>query len=235
MQPGPNIEVAQASVLGHLALHYREGDEARARHLLELLGCTLVDNGPSPGSDGFCTVLVDGTSANYADNVMFLSALTPEQAAVEARIDAALRAGEADEDPALGDFRASMHSKAESSSHIGIRYVTLDGLEQVIERIETAAAPDGALHGRVQLVKYRPRPSGDVAVDAPVADRIAQSPAFCGDEPVSFAPHWIQCFVTTDLCGFGILAFGSTFELDYVFDPFFDRPPSFGTPRADAT
>jgi hypothetical protein len=235
MQSDANIAVTPTSVVGHLALHYGEGDEAPARHLLDLLGCTLVDNGPSPGSDGFCTVLVDGTSANYADNVMFLSALTPEQAAVEAKIDAALHAGAADEDPALADFRASMLDKPESSSHIGIRYRTLEQLEQVLERIETAAAPGGPLRGRVRLVRYRPRPIGDAAVDAPVADRIAASPAFRGDEPLSFAPHWIQCFVTTDLCGFGILAFGSTFELDYVFDPFFDRPPSFGAPRTATT
>ena len=128
-----------------------------------------------------------------------------------------------------------MLGKPESSSHIGIRYGTLEQLEQVLASIETAAVPNGPLHGRVQLVKYRPRPSGNAAIDVPVADRIAASPAFCGDEPASFAPHWIQCFVTTDLCGFGILAFGSTFELDYVFDPFFDRPPTFGTPKAEAT
>ena len=165
MKSGPNIEVTHTSVIGHLALHYGQGDEASARLLLELLGCTLVDNGPSPGSDGFCTVLVDGTSANYADNIMFLSALTPEQAAVEDRIDAALRAGEADEDPALGDFRGSMQTKPESSSHIGIRYSTLERLEQVLASIETAAARNGPLHGRVELVKYRPRPSGDAAID----------------------------------------------------------------------
>ena len=47
----------------------------------------------------------------------------------------------------------------------------------------------------------------------------------------SFAPYWIQCFVTTDLCGFGILAFGSIFELDFVFEPFFSEPPTFGRRR----
>ena len=39
-----------------MALHYLPGDEAAARRLLEHLGCTLVDNGPKPGEDGFCTV-----------------------------------------------------------------------------------------------------------------------------------------------------------------------------------
>ena len=60
---------------------------------------------------------------------------------------------------------------------------------------------------------------------------MAASPVFTGDEKPAFADHWVQCFVNTDLCGFGILAFGSTFELDYVFDQFMDHEPSFGTKR----
>src|SRR5690242_12054960 len=85
---GPSI------VLGHLALHYRPGDEQPARRLLELLGCTLVDNGPAPGSDGFCTVLVDKGTGNYADNLMFLSALPPAQVAVEDAVRASVGAGD---------------------------------------------------------------------------------------------------------------------------------------------
>ena len=50
----------QLRTIGHLALHYGPGDQQGARRLLELCGCTLVDNGPSPGNDGFCSVLVDG-------------------------------------------------------------------------------------------------------------------------------------------------------------------------------
>ena len=44
----------------------------------------------------------------------------------------------------------------------------------------------------------------------------------------AFANHWVQCFVRTDLFGYGILAFGQTIELDVVFDPFFAQPPTFG-------
>ena len=32
----------------------------------------------------------------------------------------------------------------------------------------------------------------------------------------------------TDLFGYGILAFGQTIELDYIFEPFFVQPPKFG-------
>ena len=228
---GVDIATRQA-VLGHLALHYMPGDEHKARRLLELMGCTLVDNGPSPGADGFCTVLVNGSDANYADNIMFLSAVTPEQAAVEAAIRDALQAGGRREDPAVGKLRESMAVKPESTSHIGLRFRNLEELEQTLAGIEAAAAPGGELEGRIQLVKYPPRPGDDAAASATVAERVAASTAFSGGEPPSFAPYWIQCFVTTDLCGFGILAFGSTFELDYVFDPFFKEPPTFGRRRS---
>ena len=56
----------QNRTIGHLALHYGPGDEGGARRLLELCGCTLLDNGPSPGNDGFCSVLLDGATASHA-------------------------------------------------------------------------------------------------------------------------------------------------------------------------
>lgn len=221
------------AALGHLALKYGPGDEKQARRLLELLGCTLIDNGAAPGKDGFCTVLVNSTDANYADNIIFLSQMTPEHEAVENAVRAALRPGELDEDPAVTKYRNRIAEKPESVSHIGIRYRTLQELEQVLAAIETATAPGGELEGRASLVKYRPRPGGHSdRDDAAVAELVAASPAFSGEEPDSFAPHWIQCFVSTDLCGFGILAFGSLFEIDYVFDPFFAEPPTFGKLRS---
>ena len=219
---------AASTVLGHLALHYREGDERPARRLLELLGCKLVDNGPAPGSDGFCTVLVDPATADYADNLMFLSGMTTEQEAVESAIRHALRLGEPDADPAAGAFEEASSVNPESSSHIGIRYRSLAALENVLGDLAAAASPGGELAGRIQVTRYRPRPGGNGEADAAVSARIDSSPAFSGREPTSFAPHWIQCFVRTDLCGFGILAFGSTFELDYVFEPFLEQPPVFG-------
>ena len=229
MTRGSDSEVAvRETVLGHLALHYMPGDENQARRLLELIGCTLVDNGPAPGSDGFCTVLVNGGDANYADNIMFLSSATPQQVELEAAIRNALGAGTAREEPVVGNFRSSVASKPESTSHIGIRFQTLERLEHVLAQIEAAAAPGGALEGRIELTKYLPRAGDDADASATVAAQVASSPAFTGSESPSFAPYWIQCFVTTDLCGFGILAFGSTFELDYVFDPFLREPPTFG-------
>jgi hypothetical protein len=214
-----------ATTLGHLALHFLPGDERPARLLLEHLGCTLVDNGPKPGEDGFCTVLVDGATANHADNVMFLSRAGDAQLALETTIRDALGMGSDAPHEAVAAFRDRRVAAPESASHIGLRYGELEVLEAAIIAIERDAQPGGPLAGRVDLTKYPPRPGLDADVDA----RIAASPIFDGTEPTSFAKHWIQCFVRTDLFGYGILAFGQTIELDFVFPGFFTgEPPTFG-------
>lgn len=134
--------VTTGSLLGHLALHYQPGDEQPARRLLELMGCTLVDNGPAPGRDGFCTVLLDGDETRRADNIMFLSCMPPEQFELELAIRTALGCGTSGE-----------------SSFVG----------------------------RIDVVKYRPRPGGITDTDdAAVAARIAAPGVFNGLEPESF-------------------------------------------------
>lgn len=215
-------------VFGHLALQYLPGDEATARLLLELLGCTLVDNGPDPGNDGFCTVLLNQHNANYADNLFFLSRVNDEQLAIEKLLRNALE--NADGADLVARYRTKTLAAPESISHIGIRYGSFDELESVLASIERATGSGGALAGRAQVVKYTARPG----LDADVDDRLAASPAFGGDERPAFANYWVQCFVRTDVLGFGILALGHTFELDFVFDPFFAEPPSFGRPRTAA-
>src|SRR5690606_38169179 len=149
------------TTLGHLALHYRPGDEAAARRLLQHLGCTLVDNGPKPGEDGFCTVLVDAASAHHADNVLFLSRMTPAQLALEDAIREHLRVGADGEHPAVAGFRELRQDKPESAAHLGLRYRSFEALEQALEAIERDAAPGGAFAGRVDLKKYRARPGLD--------------------------------------------------------------------------
>jgi hypothetical protein len=214
----------RTATLGHLALYYLPGDMAPARRLFERLGCTLVENGPDPGNDGFCTVLLDEPTGNYADNLLFLAQASPAQVAVEE----AVRAGWTDGDASpFTAFRELRGRAPEIASHIGIRYGSLDALEDALLGIEADAGDGGPLHGRVELTRYRARRGLDPAVDA----RMDASRAFTGDEPEAFADHWVQCFVTTDLCAYGIVAFGQTIELDFVFEPFFAAPPSFGTRR----
>jgi hypothetical protein len=214
--------------LGHMAMHYLPGDEHAARRLLMHLGCTLVDNGPRPGEDGFCTVLLDQGTANHADNILFLSRLSDAQAALEKAIRERLGIGSIDEHPAVAGFQDMRRQYPESTAHVGIRYGKLEALEAALFAIDDDARPGGPLAGRVEVTRYGARPNLDPEVDR----RMAVSRAFRGDEPPAFADYWVQCFVRTDLFGYGILAFGQTIELDYVFEPFFSAPPSFGRPRA---
>ena len=163
---GPAIEIARRrrparrsmrGHLGHLALHYAPGDEAPARRLLELLGCTLVDNGPRPGEDGFCTVLLDGSTATHAENLMFLSPMSSQQVQLESALAGSLGMGSDDEDPAVASFVAAHTRWPESAAHIGIRYTSLDELEDVVVAVEAAGGPGGELEGRVGVTRFRPR------------------------------------------------------------------------------
>jgi hypothetical protein len=213
-----------ARALGHLALYYAPGDMEPSRQLLRDLGCTLVENGPRPGVDGFCTVLVDGDSANYADNILFLAPLTPTQQELERTIRDHFGIDTNDAADSATAFTEMKRVSPETASHFAIRYRELEALESALAAVEVDCASGGPLHGRVELTKYRARPGLDAAVDA----RMAASRAFTGEELPAFADHWIQCFVKTDLFGYGILAFGQTIELDYIFEPFFAQPPKFG-------
>jgi hypothetical protein len=183
-----------ARALGHLALYYAPGDMEASRRLLQDLGCTLVENGPAPGRDGFCTVLVDDASPTYADNILFLAPLTPTQQELERTIRDHFRLGADDAASPATEFTEMKRASPETASHFAIRYGELEALEDALGAIEAMEA----------------------------------SRAFTGAERPAFADHWIQCFVKTDLFGYGILAFGQTIELDYVFEPFFAQPPKFG-------
>jgi len=203
-------------VLGHLALYYRPGTEVAARTLLTDLGCELVDNGPRPGEDGFASALLDPSTADHHDNLVYVARMGDAQWALEQQVDALL-AG--DEGRALRDRVAEY---PESAPHVGVVYDSLDELEGALLALDSHAAPGGPLHGHVEVVRYRARPGLDDAVDA----RMAASPVFTDDDPPAFGDHIVQCFVHTDL--FGSLTSARVIELDFAFPPFFDRVPTFG-------
>ena len=121
-----------ARTLGHLALYYRPGDMEASRRLLQDLGCTLVENGPRPGEDGFCTVLVDDETANHADNILFLAPVSPKQEELERAIREQFgdrRAGAADAATAFTDMK---RDSPETASHFAIRYRDFETLEHAL-------------------------------------------------------------------------------------------------------
>ena len=212
----PTEGTRPAKVLGHLALYYRPGEERAARTLISDLGCELVENGPRPGEDGFCSALVDGATANHHDNVVYVAAMGEAQWALEQRLDALLATDDG------RAFRDRMGEWPESAPHAGLKYESLDDLEATVLALQEHAAAGGPLEGRVTVTRYRARPGLDAEVDA----RMAASPVFTDQDRPAFGDHIVQVFVRTDL--FGALTSASTIELDYAFPPFFGRIPTFG-------
>jgi hypothetical protein len=214
--PDHETGTTSARVLGHLALYYRPGEQAAARTLLTDLGCALLDNGPRPGDDGFCSALVDDATANHHDNVVYLAAMGEAQWALEQRVADVLSS------EAGAAFHERMVEWPESAPHVGLKYGSLDDLERAVLAVEGHAAPGGPLDGRVTVARFRARPGLDAATDA----RMAASPVFADDDRVAFGDHIVQVFVRTTL--FGALTSATTIELDYAFEPFYDRVPTFG-------
>lgn len=209
-------EPAPVRSLGHLALYYRPGLEEAARVLLTDLGCELVENGYAPGEDGFCSALLDGPRANHGDNLVYISGMQEEQLRVEDALEKALA------QLGMADSWRDMAGIPEARPHFGIRFHTLEALEEALLAIERHAEPGEPLAGHVRFRNYRARPGLDAETDA----RIAASPVFRGDEKPGYTDYLVQCFVRTDL--FGNLTSAGTIELDYAFPRFFERVPRFG-------
>jgi hypothetical protein len=210
--------------IGHVAMHYRPGDEAGARRLFELLGCTLVDNGPNPGHDGFCSIVVAGDDWNYVDDMLYLAKASAPQLALDDAVADALGAGGDDQHPALTAWEDLRGEWPESATHVGLRFRSLDDVERAVEAVQAAGAPGGELEGRVSVSWFRARKGKRPEIDA----RMDASPVFGDDDRSAFSDYGVQCFVRTDLFAAGLLTFGQLIELDYYFDPAFAEPPSYG-------
>ena len=217
------MTTTQHATIGHVAMYYLPGDEVQTRRLFELLGCTLVDNGPDPGNDGFTSVVVSGPDWNHVDDILYLAPASAQQQALEAAIGEALRAGSDDEHPALRDFRAVREEWPEIYTHFGIRFRSLDDVERAVAAIEIAGAPGGELEGRASVSRFRARAGRGEAID----QRMEESTVFDADDRPAFGDYAVQCFVKTDLVAAGIPALGQTIELDYYFDPAFDAPADY--------
>lgn len=209
-------EPAPVRSMGHLAFYYRPGLEEAARVLLTDLGCELVDNGYAPGQDGFSSALLDGPRANHADNLVYLGRMSEEQLRAEDALEKSLaQLGMADAWRDISDI-------PESRPHFGIRFHTMEALEEALLRVHEHAEPGGPLAGHVRFRNLRARPGLDADTDA----RIEASPVFQGDEKAGYTDYLVQCFIRNDL--FGNLTSAGTIELDYAFPRFFERVPRFG-------
>ena len=202
--------------MGHLALYYWPGHEMAARTLFTDIGCALVDNGWAPGRDGFCTAVFDEPTATHSDNLVYLSKMHDEQV----RLEKAL--GQTLDELGMGETWQDISESPEIRPHFGIRFHTMETLEESLMALERDASTGGPLQGHVKILKFRARPGLDADTDA----RMAASPAFQGDERPGFADYLVQGFIRTDL--FGNLTSAGLIELDYAFPRFFERVPTFG-------
>jgi hypothetical protein len=203
--------------LGHLALYYVPGYELAARTLMTDLGCKLIDNGPAPGSDGFCSALLDPETANSYDNLVYLAAMNQRLWEVEDEVRRTLAGS-----PAAKSLRDHLTEWPELGPHFGVRYTSLEALEDALVQLARDAAPGGLLDEHIEITRFRARAGLDEKIDA----RMTDSRVFSVDDRPAFGDYIVQCFVKTDL--FGALTSARTIELDFAFDRYFEQPPVFG-------
>jgi hypothetical protein len=171
--------------LNHVELVYRVGERPLAKGFFELLGCIVADRGGT-----FFTAFVDPTINDFLNNCLYASEVTPEQSALEAALEQAIRGG-AMEGPARR-YLESLTREPQRSFHFGVRYRALGDLEAAVERVGAAGMNDPELAGRVAVSEvFRPGDAG------------------------SYSDAMVQAFVRTDVVASGLLALGQHVELQW--------------------
>jgi hypothetical protein len=131
----------------HAELVYRPGERALVRHLFELLGRKVVD-------DGSPWLRIDGT--------VFISEVTPKQWAFEQALSTMLEKRR--EDAALEPFLSGLKVAPQLYCHFGIGIATLAEWEALIQRVREAGSSDPQLRGRVGIASViRPGEQGSLS------------------------------------------------------------------------
>lgn len=174
------------AVLSHVEAVYRPGDRQLAIGLFEALGCRTYDTGTkSPAGDTYVSVHPDPDDRSH-DNVLYLSEMPAEQAALESALARSIDA-DADLHAARERYRGFAGARPFGLAHVALRYPTFGSMEVMLERLEARLTP--AMRSRVMLKVFRPGDSEELGSDS------------------------IQAFIYTDIAVSGISAFGQVFEL----------------------
>ncbi|MFE7244078.1 hypothetical protein [Streptomyces sp. NPDC057580] len=206
---------APTTSLGHLALHFRPGEQALASRFFELLGARVQEFPNKFSDEPLYIIAMDHAAPARADNIIFLFALKPAQLELENVIKKSLGVGSRDPHPALQAFLDQRAQWPESYLHFGLHFSRLEDLEAAVAglRKEMASNPEfGARIQGLQILKARGE-EGDRAID----ERMAASPVFSQAEEFAYGRHGVQVHIRTDLFATGLSLFGSVVELDYVF------------------
>ena len=201
------IDAYGGVLLNHLEMLYQPGEREIAVDFCRLFGWEVVDTGaPSESGSTYLFVHLEPSDRDRLNNTFYLSEVRPEQAALES----ALRQ-ESGSSSTLADAFAAYRRKARTRPHgiphCGIRYRSFEDVEQVVERLQGAAAsPASPLLGRISVDAVRP---GDAR---------------------SMTDELVQAFVYTDVMCSGLFVLGQLFELQGQRRPAPDqrrgRPPT---------
>ena len=200
--------------LGHLGLHYRPGEAQLALRFFELLGGRIKAFGPFPNGDYFYIIALNTAAPDDAEDIVFLSAMSPQQHALEQELAAYLGVNKAEQHPALCAYFDFKQQEPEYFLHFGIHFAALDDLEQAVQRLMDEARTVPEFGQRIQgMLRLKARSGTDAAIDA----RMAASPLFADAEREAFGPNLVQLHIRTDLIATGLSFLGAVVELDYVF------------------
>jgi hypothetical protein len=211
-----------SNTFGHLALHYRDIDDAAlATTLLRELGFKECYSIPStqvgPYSGAFYHFVIDPSADRGTDRILYLLQMPPPLRAVYDEIHARLRVGASDQSPTVTAMRQALARDPEYGFHAAILMHSLEDLEAMVERL-TVLSNDPAFCGRVRVTLNRAR-LGVPAVD----QRMDASRVFSGVTRYTYGPNGVQVFVETDLLVGGPLGDNFAFEFDYVFPGYKDN------------
>ena len=210
----PNLIAQRAKSLGHLAVHYRPGEGLLAARFFEVLGCPIKEYGPFPDGNYFHIVALNGEAPDEPDNIIFLSAMQPQQAELEKVVSEFLGLGTKTPHPAAQAFEAQKVHMPEFFLHLGIHFSSLEDLEAATVRLKDEIRKNPQFGRRSQGVQVLSAiPGRDDDIDA----RMASSKVFSEADLTAYGANIVQIHIRTDLVSLGLGFMGAVVELDYTF------------------
>jgi hypothetical protein len=211
----PAAQVQKSTALGHLAVHYRPGEAQPAARFFELIGARVKSFGPFPNGDYFYLIALNSTAPDEAEDIVFLSAMSPQQYELEQELSAHLGVGTKQLHPKLQAFFAEKARQPEFFLHFGLHFSRLEDLEAAVQRLEEARRSDPAFGARFQdfqILKARSEES-----DTEIPARMAASPVFSRTDRYAFGRNIVQVHIRTDLFAAGLSFLGAVVELEFTF------------------
>jgi hypothetical protein len=175
------ISEYSGQLLNHLEAVYRPGDRRLAREFLTALGLYVEDYSVAdPEATSMLGIHFEPADRDSTNNVIFLHQMSAPQAAFDSLLQARL----ADDDAlasAHAEFLEAIKRYPGATPHFGIRYRSMDAVDQVIERLNGVSEE---LKRRLSVEEMPPYPTRagmpDIRQVFVQSDIITTSPAGFG-------------------------------------------------------